>query len=43
MPAEALDAWEEVARQEVEWQVFIDASLGLREFWGQWSNKKDQH
>jgi len=22
--------------------VFIDTSLGPKEFWGQWSNKKDQ-
>ena len=41
MPAEALDAWEEVARWEVEQQVFIDASLGPKEFCGQWGNKKD--
>ena len=32
MPAETLDAWEEVARREVERQAFIDASLGPREF-----------
>jgi hypothetical protein len=34
MPAEALDAWEEVARKEVECQAFIDASLRPRELWG---------
>ncbi len=34
MPAEALDAWEEVAQCEVERQAFIDASLGPKEFQG---------
>ena len=42
MPAETLDAWEEVARREVKRQAFIDASLGPREFCGLWNNKKDQ-
>src|SRR5216683_4824836 len=42
MPAEALDAWEEVAWCEVERQVFIDTSLGPKEFQGPWINKKDQ-
>ena len=32
MPTETLDAWEEAVRKEVECQVFIDASLGPREF-----------
>jgi hypothetical protein len=37
-----LDEWEEAARQEVERQAFINASLGLRDFCATWNNKKDQ-
>jgi len=41
MPMEALDDWEEGARNEVERQAFIDASLGPKEFHRPWNNKKD--
>ncbi len=34
MPIEALDDWEEAVQKEVKCQAFIDASLGLREFYG---------
>jgi hypothetical protein len=43
MPTEALDAWEEVAWQEVERQACINTSLGPKEFQGPWLSKKDQH
>jgi hypothetical protein len=42
MPAKTLEAWEEAAWREVERQAFINASLGPKEFCGNWNLKKDQ-